>query len=238
MSDRQLRYGIYMPLFGPLGDPVAVVDLAERAEAAGWDGFFTWDHVNSDGAQPIADPWVSLGAIAQATERLRLGPMVVPLPRRRPWVVARHSATLSRLSAGRLIVGCGLGTDEFGDLSQFGEPTELATRSAQFDQAIQIIRAMWDGRPYHEDGQHYQVNIGPAEPEPYRIPVWVASSAGGQGAAARAARSDGIFPNPGDHQLSADERKRESGMAGDSRCRSERPGRGWHDLVDGVADPL
>ena len=80
MSDR-VRYGLYLPPFGPFGDPVVLVDLAVRAEAAGWDGIFLWDHLVYQG-MPIADPWTTLAAIAQATRRVRLGPMVTPLPRR------------------------------------------------------------------------------------------------------------------------------------------------------------
>src|ERR1700691_3693209 len=93
-----LKFALYLPAFGPLGDPKALVEMARRAEAAGWDGFFLWDHVNGDGALPVVDPWTCFGAIAQATERIRFGPMINPLPRRRPWVMARETATLSDLS--------------------------------------------------------------------------------------------------------------------------------------------
>src|SRR4051794_4281352 len=109
-----IRYGVYLPPFGPLGDPADLVDLAVRAEAAGWDGVFLWDHV-LPARPPIADTWTVLGAIAQATERVLIGPMVTPLPRRRPWVVARQASTVSRLSRGRLVFGAGLGSDESGD---------------------------------------------------------------------------------------------------------------------------
>jgi alkanesulfonate monooxygenase SsuD/methylene tetrahydromethanopterin reductase-like flavin-dependent oxidoreductase (luciferase family) len=101
VNDGGLRYGVYLPPFGPFGDPKVLVELAVRAEAAGWDGVFLWDHVVSD-ARPIADPWTMLAAIAQATEKLLLGPTVTPLARRRPWIVARHASTVSRLSNGRL----------------------------------------------------------------------------------------------------------------------------------------
>lgn len=191
-----LRFGLYLPLFGPLGDPAAVVDLAQRGEAAGWDGIFTWDHIYSDGTGPIADAWTTLAAIAQATTRMRFGPMVTPLPRRRPWLVARQAATLARLSGGRLILGLGLGTDEFGDFSRFGEPER--GRSDRFDEGLSILRAMWSGRALHQAGRHYRVALDEAEPEPYPIPIWVASSALGPVAARRAAASDGIFPNPAD----------------------------------------
>lgn len=120
MSRPTLRYGVYLPPMGPLGAPGALVDLAVRAEAAGWDGVFLWDHVLTD-FPPIADTWTTLAAIAGATQRILLGPMVTPLPRRRPWVVARQASTVNRLSAGRLVFGAGLGVDETGDLSRRGE---------------------------------------------------------------------------------------------------------------------
>jgi len=218
----RVHFGLYLPPFGPLGDPRSLVDLARRAEAAGWDGFFLWDHVNSDGASPVADPWVVFGAIAAATTRIHFGPMVTPLPRRRPWVVARHAATLSRLSGGRLILGVGLGTDEFGDLSNYAEPVSAAVRSRMLDEALAIMRAIWSGAGGRFDGDHYHVTLPETDPEPYPIPIWVASSAGRPLALRRAAALDGIYPNPSDHDLSPAEvaaivdQVRAAGRPGDS----------------------
>ena len=204
MSVKALRYGLYLPPFGPFGDPAALVDLAMRAEASGWDGVFLWDHLVS-GALPIADPWTTLGAIAHATRDLWFGPMVAPLPRRRPWVVARQASTLSRLSGGRLILGTGLGSDESGDFSRFGEPAGLRTRSAMYDEGLEILRAMWSGRAFRHDGQHYRVTLGEGAPDPYPVPVWVASSTGHPRVIRRAAACDGIFPNPEGHTPTPDD---------------------------------
>ena len=99
-----MRFGLSVP---PFTDPAAVVALATRAEASGWDGFFLWDHLSWDGAVDAHDPWVLLGAIAQETERVRLGTMVTPLSRRRPQLVAKHLTTLDHLSGGRAILGVG-----------------------------------------------------------------------------------------------------------------------------------
>jgi alkanesulfonate monooxygenase SsuD/methylene tetrahydromethanopterin reductase-like flavin-dependent oxidoreductase (luciferase family) len=65
--------------------------MAEETEAAGWDGFFLWDAMlfSIKEAHPISDPWVVLGAIATRTRRIRIGTMVTPIPRRRPWKLAR-----------------------------------------------------------------------------------------------------------------------------------------------------
>ena len=106
-----MRYGVNVPPHGDYADPRRIVELAEEAEDAGWDGFFLWDHLlfMSDYRGPVIDPWIALAAIAQATERVRIGTLVTPLARRRPWKVARETVTLDMLSGGRLILGVGLG---------------------------------------------------------------------------------------------------------------------------------
>jgi alkanesulfonate monooxygenase SsuD/methylene tetrahydromethanopterin reductase-like flavin-dependent oxidoreductase (luciferase family) len=204
MTGNNLRFGVYLPPFGPLGDPVALVDLAQRAEAAGWDGVFLWDHVVTD-EMPIVDTWTALGAIAQATERILIGPMVTPLPRRRPWVVSRQASTVSRLSGGRLVLGAGLGTDEGGDFSRFGDETDLKTRSAKFDEGLDLVRGMWSGEALTHEGTHYRADVAATDPEPHRIPVWIASSTNHPNVIRRAAAADGIFPNPDDHIVTPDE---------------------------------
>ncbi|WP_326836160.1 LLM class flavin-dependent oxidoreductase [Amycolatopsis rhabdoformis] len=191
-----MRHGLYLPPFGPFGDPAVLVDLAVRAEAAGWDGVFLWDHV-VPGAPPIADPWTTLGAIASATSTLRLGPMVTPPARRRPWVLARQASTVSRLSHGRLILGTGLGSDETGDFSRFGEP--LPARSAKFDEALTVLRAIWAGDEVRHRGEHFAVDLDASQPEPHPIPVWTALSAEHPRVLARAAAGDGVFPLAGPH---------------------------------------
>ncbi|MGJ5893046.1 LLM class flavin-dependent oxidoreductase [Streptomyces niveiscabiei] len=199
-----LRFGVYLPPFGPFGDPNILVELAVRAEAAGWDGVFLWDHVVSE-AMPIADPWTTLAAIAQATGSLLLGPAVTPLARRRPWMVARHASTVSRLSRGRLVVGTGVGVDETGDFSRFGEPAGLATRASMLTEGLGLMRAMWAGEAIDHDGPHYRVNLPAGQPEPYRIPVWMAASTNHPRVIRRAAGCDGVFPNPEDRELTPDE---------------------------------
>ncbi|WP_239154941.1 LLM class flavin-dependent oxidoreductase [Amycolatopsis sp. FDAARGOS 1241] len=164
-----VRHGLYLPPFGPFGDPAVLVDLAGRAQAAGRDGVFLWDHVAA-GVPPIAAPWTALGAIAQATRTIRLGPMVTPPARRRPWVLARQASTVSRLSGGRLVVGTGLGSDESGDFSRRGEP--LAERSARFDEALGRVRAIWTGEPVRRRGAHFRADLDGSAPEPRPIPIW------------------------------------------------------------------
>ena len=117
------RRGLFLPPFDVLADPALVAELAAEAEEAGWDGVFVWDHLlYADPVREIADPWICCAAIAVATSRIQLGPMVTPLSRRRPQVLARQAASLDRLSGGRLVLGFGLGDDgRVGELSRFGE---------------------------------------------------------------------------------------------------------------------
>lgn len=222
MNDTRPRHAVYLPPFGPFGDPAVLVDLAVRAEAAGWDGVFLWDHVVG-AVPPIADTWTTLAAVAQATRRVLLGPTVTPLPRRRPWVVARQASTVSRLSGGRLVVGLGLGADETGDFSRFGEATDPATRSAMLAEGLDLMRAMWAGEAVEHAGAYYRASLPATDAEPHHIPVWAAASTDDPRVFARAARCDGIFPNPDDHELTPDEvggirdRLRRAGVPADRR---------------------
>src|SRR5215207_7419171 len=107
---------LWLPIFDGLADPAVVARLAAEAEEAGWHGIFVWDHLRWRApVRQVADPWITLAAIATATHQLRLGPMVTPLARRRPAKVARETATLDRLSGGRLTLGVGLGSDRFAN---------------------------------------------------------------------------------------------------------------------------
>ena len=106
-----VSFAVGLPNVREYADPRLLVELAVAAEAAGWDGVFVWDHIarEEDAAIPATDPWIALAAIAARTERVRLGAMVTPLSRRRPWKVARETVALDVLSGGRLTFGVGLG---------------------------------------------------------------------------------------------------------------------------------
>ena len=121
-----MKLGVHVPNFASLASPADLADLAARAEAAGWDGFFIWDHVaRPEGTFPMAEPWVALTAVAMATQRLRIGPMVTPLARRRPWNVARQVASLDQLTGGRVTLGVGPGRQQ-----RAGVPRRSAARRA------------------------------------------------------------------------------------------------------------
>jgi alkanesulfonate monooxygenase SsuD/methylene tetrahydromethanopterin reductase-like flavin-dependent oxidoreductase (luciferase family) len=200
---RRVRFGLFLPPFGPFAEDRALVELARRAEHAGWDGIFLWDHVlpEEDGFR-VADPWVLLGAMAAVTERVLLGTMVTPLARRRPWVVARQLATLNRISSGRVILGVGLGVDR--DFVAFGEDPDLRRRSEKVDEALAVMQQIWTGAPFNHSGRHFSVGVPlSSPPDEVRAPIWVASVGMNEGPLRRAAKHDGIFPlSPDSRHLS------------------------------------
>lgn len=193
-----MKSALYIPLFDELSDPALVARLAAEAEEAGWDGFFVWDHVRwHEPVLAVADTQVTLAAIAAATERIRLGPMVTPLARRRPVKVARETATLDRLSSGRLTLGVGLGSDRFGgEYSITGEELDDRRRAEMLDEALAILEAAWSGELVQHRGEHYTVDGMRFLPRPVQdpLPIWVAGFYGKPRPLRRAARYQGFFP--------------------------------------------
>lgn len=165
-----------MPNFGAgFGEAAPLAELAREAEAAGWDGFFLWDHVAPDPRLPTVDPWVALTAVALATERVRIGALVTPLPRRRPQVVARTAVSLDRLSGGRLVFGAGSGNGRRSEWGAFGEATDPRVRAEQLDEALEVLVGLWSGEPFRFAGRHHRVEEACFLPPPLqrpRIPVW------------------------------------------------------------------
>jgi alkanesulfonate monooxygenase SsuD/methylene tetrahydromethanopterin reductase-like flavin-dependent oxidoreductase (luciferase family) len=199
VPQREPGRGIFFPLFDELADPAVAVRLSAEAEEAGWDGVFVWDHVRwREPVVDVADPWITLAAMAAATERIRLGPMVTPLARRRPVKLARETATLDRLSGGRLTFGVGLGSDSFGsELSITGEELDDRRRAAMLDESLGILAAAWTGEPVRHRGEHYTVDGMRFLPRPLQrpgVPVWVAGYYGKPRPLRRAARYQGFFP--------------------------------------------
>lgn len=203
-----LRRGVTLPIFGPLADPVVVAEVAAAAEEADFDGVFVWDHVlyrrDPDGPDPdgradvaVADPWVTMAAIATATSRIAIGPMVTPLPRRRPQVLARQAASLDRLSGGRLVMGVGLGGDGYGEFSAFGDQQDPRIRGAMLDQRLALLRELWSGEVVDSDRTHARATKVQFLPTPLQRPhppVWVAGRWPNTAPMHRAAQWNGWFP--------------------------------------------
>lgn len=199
MSRNDMRSGLWLPLFEELADPRVVARLASEAEELGWHGIFVWDQMRwREPIRHVADPWITLAAVAAATEEVKLGPMVTPLARRRPAKVARETATLDRLSSGRLILGVGLGGDQFaGEFSKTGEQVDDRVRAQMLDEALDILTHAWSGEPVNHRGKHYLIDDVQFLPRPVQrpgIPVWVAAFPGNVKPLRRAARCGGFFP--------------------------------------------
>jgi alkanesulfonate monooxygenase SsuD/methylene tetrahydromethanopterin reductase-like flavin-dependent oxidoreductase (luciferase family) len=179
------KRAIFVAPFEELSEPALVAELAERAERRGFDGFFVWDHVAyREPVRALADPWVTLAAVAMRTERVRIGPLVTPLARRRPHQLARETVTLDRLSGGRLVLGVGLGSEVTGefDPARFGEEGDPKARARLLDDGLECLLGYWDGE---------------FEPRPVqrpRIPIWVAARWPKRRPLRRAARYEGLFP--------------------------------------------
>ncbi|SEO07829.1 LLM class flavin-dependent oxidoreductase [Cryobacterium luteum] len=194
-----MKEAVWLPLFDDLADPGVVADLAARAEAAKWDGFFVWDHIRwGEADRRIGDAWVTLAAVARSTSSIRLGPMVIPLPRYRPASLARQTVSLDLLSKGRLILGAGLGNDRFGgEYSRFGESPDSRRHAAIADEILSILPAAWTGNAVHHAGEHHTIDDVRFLPTPYQhpaIPIWIAGTATAAAPRRRAALHDGFFP--------------------------------------------
>lgn len=191
-----MKYAFDVANFGPYADPRVLADLARRAEDAGWDGFFIWDHIQVSWPDAVGDPTVQLAAIAMATSRIRFGPMVTPLPRRHPWKLAREAATLDQISNGRLILGIGLGGDWFTELSTFGYPVDDVLRAEMLDEGLAIVCGLLTGEPFSFAGKHYTIKPTQFMPKPVQphIPIWIAGTWRRPRPFRRAARYDGVVP--------------------------------------------
>jgi alkanesulfonate monooxygenase SsuD/methylene tetrahydromethanopterin reductase-like flavin-dependent oxidoreductase (luciferase family) len=177
------KRGVYVAPFDELVEPQTLTELAASAEAHGWDGFFVWDHVRyRPPVRAVADPWVALAAVGTATERIRIGPLVTPLSRRRVHKLARETVTLDHLSGGRLTLGVGLGSDGNGELEPFGEVVDPRERARLLDAGLEQLAAYWGGE------------FEPVPVQSPRIPVWVAARWPHRRPLRRAARWDGLFP--------------------------------------------
>jgi alkanesulfonate monooxygenase SsuD/methylene tetrahydromethanopterin reductase-like flavin-dependent oxidoreductase (luciferase family) len=194
-----LRCAIGVPNVREYADPGLLVELAVEAEAAGWDGVFAWDHIarEEDPSVPATDPWIAVAGMAVRTERVRLGIMVTPLARRRPWKVAREAVALDALSGGRFTLGVGLGGGPQAEFAAFGEDPDARSRADRLDEGLAILDGLWSGEPFSFAGEHHTVDAAHFRPRAVqqpRIPVWVAGRWPHRRPFRRAARWDGLFP--------------------------------------------
>ncbi len=194
-----MKFGLHLPNFGAFGDVQRLAGLAVSAEEAGWDGFFPWDHIARPWSTPLVDPWIALAAIAVRTRRVRIGALVTPLPRRRPWKVARETVSLDHLSGGRLVFAAGIGSagGQQVEWAGFREELDLKARARMLDEGLAILHGLWSGQPFAYQGGSYQVAESQFLPAPVQqphIPVWIAGRWPHRAPFRRAARWDGVVP--------------------------------------------
>lgn len=180
------------------GTPAQAVELARLAEDAGWDGFFVWEALYGP------DAWVIMGAMAVQTQTIRLGTMLTPPSRMRPWKLASEVATVDQLSGGRVILSVGLGALDVG-FATFGEVTDRRQRAELLDESLEIMTRLWSGEPFSFAGKHYTIQeydpagsfndftIRPVQ-QP-RVPIWVVGGWPSERSMGRAVRWDGLLPN-------------------------------------------
>jgi len=193
-----LKFGFVLPY----GDAHTAAEYAHQAELAGWDGFFVWEPVWG------IDAWVSLTAAAMRTSHIRLGTMLTPLSRMRPWKLASETATLDNLSNGRVILSVGLGALDTG-FRQFGEVTNRRKRAELLDEGLDILTGLWKGQPFNYQGKHYKIKETGFYPPPPpmqqpRIPIWVVGAWPFEKSMQRALRFDGLLPvamHPRTHKI-------------------------------------
>jgi alkanesulfonate monooxygenase SsuD/methylene tetrahydromethanopterin reductase-like flavin-dependent oxidoreductase (luciferase family) len=184
-----MKYGFVQPF----GNVKLTAEFAELAEQAGWDGLFVWEPVWG------VDAWVSLAAAAARTRRIRLGTMLTPISRMRPWKLASETVALDHLSDGRVTLSVGMGAVDSG-FSAFGEVTDRKTRAELLDEGLDILTGLWRGQPFQYAGKHYQVQPTDFMPPPApiqqpRIPIWVVGMWPYEKSMQRVLRYDGIIPS-------------------------------------------
>jgi Luciferase-like monooxygenase len=185
-----MKYGFVLPS----GDARTAAEYAEAAEQAGWDGFFVWEPVYG------WDAWVMLAAAAMRTTRIRLGTMITPVSRMRPWKLAGEALTVDHLSGGRVTLAVGLGAPDTG-FAEFGETTDRRARAELLDEGLEIITSLWRGQPFVHDGKHHRVDgshLHYPPPPPLqqpRIPIWVVGAWPFARSMTRALKYDGIIPS-------------------------------------------
>lgn len=183
-----MKFGFVLPL----GDARTATELAVIAEDNNWDGFFVWEPVWG------IDAWISLSACAMVTKNIKLGTMLSPISRMRPWKLASETATLDNLSNGRVILSVGLGGTDSGGWEEFGEITDRKVRAELMDEGLAILQGLWKGQPFNYSGKHYNIKevnfYPPPNPVKKEIPIWVVGAWNWSKSMKRALKYNGILP--------------------------------------------
>ena len=187
-----MRFGFVVPL----GDARDFAEIATLGERHGWDGIFTWEPVFGVYA------WATLAAASMVTERIRLGTMLSPVARWRPWDLASAVGTVDRLSGGRVVLSAGLGAVH-GGWTAFEPDEGRRVRAQKLDECLAIYAGLMRGQPFGYQGRYYS-----AQPTDFLLPdppvqrphppVWMVGAyvadRDRQPSLDRAARWEGLLP--------------------------------------------
>jgi alkanesulfonate monooxygenase SsuD/methylene tetrahydromethanopterin reductase-like flavin-dependent oxidoreductase (luciferase family) len=222
-----------------LATPRQFADLAVAAEDVGWDAIFTWEAVWGQ------DAWITLAAAAMRTSRIRLGTMLTPLPRIRPWDLAGRVATLDNLSDGRAQLAVGLGALHPGWLA-FERDEGRKVRAEKLDEGLAVYDGLMRGQPFAYAGSHYSVEPTDFVPPPPpvqqpRVPVWVVGAYPDSRSMERAAQWDGIIPTTvgrsGDGEFGPTDLARIVSAIKEIRESKGLPWEGYDVVAEGVSEP-
>jgi probable F420-dependent oxidoreductase len=187
-------------------DAGALDEVARAAERAGFDGLSLTEHpvpgagwLTSGGHQTL-DPFVGLGFAAAVTTRLRLLTHLSVAPYRNPFLLAKATATVDKLSGGRMVLGMGTG---YHKTEFYALGVDFEERNALFDEALEVLPLHWRGEPFSFAGRRFDARDVQARPQPVQdpIPIWI----GGNSRLSRrraAQRAQGWMPMPGGPELS------------------------------------
>jgi len=230
-----MRYGFVMST----GSAREFADAAVLAERSGWDAIFTFEVVWGQ------DAWVTLAAAAMRTERIRLGTMLTPLPRIRPWDLAGRVATVDDLSGGRVQLAVGLGALHENWLA-FEADEGRRVRAEKLDEGLAVYDGLMRGQPFSFSGKHYQVSpttlMTPPPPvQTPRVPVWVVGGHPSAKSLGRAAQWDGLIPqivgNGPDDRITPDQLADVVAGVRDLREGAGLPWDGYDIVVEGKTTP-
>jgi alkanesulfonate monooxygenase SsuD/methylene tetrahydromethanopterin reductase-like flavin-dependent oxidoreductase (luciferase family) len=197
-----MNFGVDLPNVGDFADPGLLVELAVAAEAAGWDGFFVWDHLLYDDPRAGAvEPWSVVAAVAAVTYRIRIGVLLTAVPRRQPALLAQQVATIDVLSRGRCVFGAGIGSrhDEY---ARFGQDPSLVERGRRLDEALAVIESLWSPGRVRHAGPFFtadDVDLSPKPMQEPHPPIWIGGRWPHKRPLRRAARFDGVMPTHADY---------------------------------------
>lgn len=151
----------------------ALLEMAQEAEAAGFEAFFRSDHwlsIEDAEERAATDAWTTIAGLARETRSIRLGTLVSPITFRLPVAIAKIAATVDQMSGGRVELGLGAGWFD-AEHERFGIPfPPIAERFDRLAEVLQIVRGLWTEPRFSFSGDHYQVRGAACEPKPLQQP--------------------------------------------------------------------